>query len=545
MKKLFVLLLLCCYNATSLHAQQCLSLPDVDAISFNGAGYNIDVYTKIGPDQYSRKSLELKSKETILDKSSNMNPIKWSLNSHEDTLNRKDIDDSQEKFIEAKDLHTADFNSYIGKAFTVNDNGKWKREGRKSTYVLKFLRPELAIMQQLVYEDGKHVYNYSTLSSDIPDSVVTWRSTNTKQLIPLVLEIKGGKRIFLLYDRYIPYMIFPSPEGGIIYNSLDRLKPVEIEDAGEKYNGSKPYDFQYFNIKRHYGVQQTETGKYILLDQLGQNVLKEEYDSIKYDSRFIIAQRGNECDVFNLYLDKLNIGKPKVVKEVADTQVGCIEVLNEKGAVYYDEMGQEIGSPDKRWIGLCGTVPHWEHTILKKKGYYQLQIYTNGPGTPIDKDERYWLSDLLPTDSVAFLDGQKSFHRTGNSWIIGEIDMHPEWIRVGRKGKFGIVAYEYKQPKNVKPKLITKRVYDWDEKTEIYPTVKVTGKIIFPIDNDSIIMQSDGLIYFYKDNKVGIFPRDKAPVYDEIKQTTRSFYHITKNGIPGWLDIKTDKEYWE
>ena len=67
---------------------------------------------------------------------------------------------------------------------------------------------------------------------------------NTDQLIPLVLEIKGGKKIFLLYDRYIPYMIFPSPEGGIIYSSLDRLNPVEIEDAREKYDGSKPYDFQ-------------------------------------------------------------------------------------------------------------------------------------------------------------------------------------------------------------------------------------------------------------------------------------------------------------
>ena len=216
MKKLFVLLLFCCYNATSMHAQQCLSLPDVDAISFNGAGYNIDVYTKIGPDQYSRKSLELKSKETILDKSSRMNLIEWKLNSYKDTLNRKDIDESQEKFIEAKDLHTADFNSYVGKSFTINDNGKWKRKKEKSTYVLKFLRPELAIIQQLVYEDGKRIYNYSTLSSDIPDSVVTWRSMNTDQLIPLVLEIKGGKRIFLLYDRYIPYMIFPSPEGGII-----------------------------------------------------------------------------------------------------------------------------------------------------------------------------------------------------------------------------------------------------------------------------------------------------------------------------------------
>lgn len=130
MKKLFVLMLLCCYHATNMHAQQYFSLPDIDAISFNGSGYNIDVYTKIGPDQYSRKILQLKSKETILDKSSNMNLIKWDLNSYKDTLSRKDIDDSQEKFIEAKDLHTADFNSYIGKAFTINDNGKWKRKKR-------------------------------------------------------------------------------------------------------------------------------------------------------------------------------------------------------------------------------------------------------------------------------------------------------------------------------------------------------------------------------------------------------------------------------
>lgn len=71
------------------------------------------------------------------------------------------------------------------------------------------------------------------------------------------------------------------------------------------------------------------------------------------------------------------------------------------------------------------------------------------------------------------------------------------------------------------------------------------GKTVFPINNDSIIMRPDGLIYFYKDKKVGLFPRDKAPVYDEIKKVTGSFYHIVKNGISGWLDIKTDEEYWE
>ena len=77
----------------------------------------------------------------------------------------------------------------------------------------------------------------------------------------------------------------------------------------------------------------------------------------------------------------------------------------------------------------------------------------------------------------------------------------------------------------------------------VYPTLKITGKTILPINNDSIIMRSDGLIYFYKGKKVGLYPRDKTPTYDEIKQVTTSFYHIVKNGISSWFDFKTGKEY--
>ena len=79
----------------------------------------------------------------------------------------------------------------------------------------------------------------------------------------------------------------------------------------------------------------------------------------------------------------------------------------------------------------------------------------------------------------------------------------------------------------------------------VCPTLKIRGKTILPINNDSIIMRSDGLIYFYKDKKAGLFPLNKVPVYDEITQETESFYRIVKNGITGWLDIKTDKEYWK
>lgn len=48
MKKLLVLVILCCYHATSLYAQQTISLPNADAISFDCYGNNFELYTKIG-----------------------------------------------------------------------------------------------------------------------------------------------------------------------------------------------------------------------------------------------------------------------------------------------------------------------------------------------------------------------------------------------------------------------------------------------------------------------------------------------------------------
>ena len=57
-------------------------------------------------------------------------------------------------------------------------------------------------------------------------------------------------------------------------------------------------------------------------------------------------------------------------------------------------------------------------------------------------------------------------------------------------------------------------------------------------------MRPDGCVYIYKDGKVGLFPSNKAPVYDKLEQRTLSFYYIKKDGIEGWLDIKTNNEYF-
>ena len=542
MKKLLVLIILCCYHAASLYAQQTIPLPDADAISFDCYGNNIEVYTKIGPEQYTRQSLQVEEK-TRLDKSPNIMLIGWNINPHKDTVSRKDFDKLPKKFIEAKDLHAIDWDSYLGMSFTMNDSEESKSETDNSTYVLNFLRQDLAVILPLANRNGMGANSNCSLSSHTAGSVIASPSTRSEYFVPLILKLKEGKKVLLLYNSGVEYMMFPCSGGWQMFEFDKNLNSREPTIAAKECNEVKSYNLRYFNKKTFYSVQQTESGKYRLFNSFGQDVLKEEYDSINNHYCFTIAKRGNDIHVFNLYNKKLNIGKAKVAREVKTfSSVGCIEILNEEGAYYYDEMGNKLKHPIMGSIGVCGTVSRWTHNILKNKGNYQVQIYTSYPGAPYE-DERYWLSGLLPTDVVTFLDGEKSFFQSENSSLCGDIDVRPEWIRVGRKGKFGIIAYEYKRKKDVKPKLVTKRMYNWNNKILVYPPIKVVGKTIFPINNDSIIMRPDGLIYFYKDKKVGLFPRDKVPVYDKIKKVTDSFYYIVKKGIPGWLDIKTNREY--
>ena len=116
---------------------------------------------------------------------------------------------------------------------------------------------------------------------------------------------------------------------------IDAHKDTLSKKGIDKYqeNDAKSYEFQLFNKKDYYGIKKTETGKYRLMDLAGQDVLKEEYDSIYFGLSFIIAERDNHIDVFTPQLNKLNIGKAKVVREIKESVVGCMEILNETGGL--------------------------------------------------------------------------------------------------------------------------------------------------------------------------------------------------------------------
>ena len=542
-KNIFLFLFFYCM-ATSLYAQQRLSLPDVDAIGYDVDGSWIDLYKKVGTDRYAQRRLQIDRKKIRISKASAAYQMVWDLYSCNDTLSRNDIEKARERFVDVDNLRPIALENYIGKTFDIKEGGKWKRNDEKSNYVLKFLRADLAFAQLLRYAKAdRYSYSVTTTSSCVPDSVTTWRGVS-QPLNPLFLEMKGGKTVLLFAYRTFDYLLLPTIKGDQFVKLSRECQPAELTAAGNKYDAAAPYDFMNIVLKDFLNVKKTDEGRCQLVNAFGENMLKQDYDSIVCGTRFIIAHTKKGVDVYNLYLQKLDLGNVLVAYEIPNCMIGCINVLNEKGAFYYDEMGKKMKNPWKIQFEVCGTVPFWTYSLLKKHGQYQLKYYTAGPGVTCEEDKRYVLSDCQPTDSISFLDGKKEYRRTGNSWILGDLDVRPEWISVGRKGKFGILAYDYKQPNDVEPKEGTVKYGDWERPLETYPVRTLKGETILPMVYDSIMMHNDGYIYFYKDGKVGIYSYTDTPVYDELEQSTRYFYHIVKDGVSGWLDLKTNKEHY-
>lgn len=542
-KNIFLFLFFYCM-ATSLYAQQRLSLPDVDAIGYDVDGSWIDLYKKVGTDRYAQRRLQIDRKKIRISKASAAYQMVWDLYSCNDTLSRNDIEKARERFVDVDNLRPIALESYVGKTFDIKEGGNWKRNEENSSYVLKFLRPDLAFVQLLRYAKAdRYAYSVITTSSCVPDSVTTWRGVS-QPLNPLVLEMKGGKTVLLFAYRTFDYLLLPTIKSDQFVKLSRECQPAELTEAGNKYDAAAPYDFMNIVLKDFLNVKKTDEGRCQLVNAFGENMLKQDYDSIICGDRFIIAHTKKGVDVYNLYLQKLDLGNALVAYEIPNCMIGCINVLNRNGDFYYDEMGKKMKNPWKIQFEVCGTVPHWTYSLLKKRGQHQLKYYTGGPGVTCEEDKRYVLSDCQPSDSLTFLDGKKEYRCNGNSWFLGDLDVRPEWIRVGRNGKFGILAYDYKLPNDVEPKEGTVKYGDWERPLETYPVRTLKGETILPMVYDSIMMHNDGYIYFYKGGKVGIYSYNDTPVYDKLEQSTRYFYHIVKDGVSGWLDLKTNKEHY-
>lgn len=548
MKHIVALLITLCLLSIETKAQQTLSFPDVDAIGYSDNPYDIVLYTAVGPNKYRKRILTTDSKSAFVEKGSEMNIDYWKALKEKDIMTKEEILAQKNNFLKVSDIPSTSLNDYIGKIFFINEDGAWRREGQGTSLILKFIQHNTASIQEVYYGTERDQYNQKVTSISLPEKKEMWRIDRATHYTPLILKFKDNKQIIVLKSTWggsFNYLLIPGSKKDILINSSSSYPAAELKEETEKYAETKPYDFTQYFIKRYYGLRKTENNKVQLINRLGENVLGEDYDHISYADRFIIAQTKDKIDVFNLYLNKLNLGKIKVAREVPRSVCGRIEVLNDEGAGYYDEFQQKASKPIRRILGVCGTVDHWSYEIVNEKGVYMMQKKTTGPGWGYQEKVKFILTDCQPGDSVSIIDGSKNFSYNANYGINGEIKINPSLIKVGRNGKFGILHYDYHLDKNIQPQIVANKPDNYPLEFHYYPTQKVKGEILLPIENDSIIMQQDGMILFYKDGKIGIFGRDKTPVFEELTQQTKSFYYFRKDGKEGWIDRETDTEYFK
>ena len=548
MKHIVALLITLCLLSIETKAQQTLSFPDVDAIGYSDNPYDIVLYTAVGPNKYCKRILTTDSKSAFVEKGSEMNIDYWKALKEKDIMTKEEILAQKNNFLKVSDIPSTSLNDYIGKIFFINEDGAWRREGQGTSLILKFIQHNTASIQEVYYGTERDQYNQKVTSISLPEKKEMWRIDRATHYTPLILKFKDNKQIIVLKSTWggsFNYLLIPGSKKDILINRSSSYPAAELKEETEKFAETKPYDFTQYFIKRYYGLRKTENNKVQLINRLGENVLGEDYDHISYADRFIIAQTKDKIDVFNLYLNKLNLGKIKVAREVPRSVYGRIEVLNDEGAAYYDEFQQKASKPIRRILGVCGTVSHWSYDIVNEKGVYMMQKTSTGPGWGYQEKVKFILTDCQPGDSVSIIDGSKNFSYNANYGINGEIAINPSLIKVGRNGKFGILRYNYDFDKNIQPKIVANKPDHYPLELHYYPTQKVKGEILLPIENDSIIMQQDGMILFYKDGKIGIFGRDKTPVFEELTQQTKSFYYFRKDGKEGWIDRETDTEYFK
>lgn len=548
MKHIVALLITLCLLSIETKAQQTLSFPDVDAIGYSDNPYDIVLYTAVGPNKYCKRILTTDSKSAFVEKGSEMNIDYWKALKEKDIMTKEEILAQKNNFLKVSDIPSTSLNDYIGKIFFINEDGAWRREGQGTSLILKFIQHNTASIQEVYYGTERDQYNQKVTSISLPEKKEMWRIDRATHYTPLILKFKDNKQIIVLKSTWggsFNYLLIPGSKKDILINRSSSYPAAELKEETEKYAETKPYDFTQYFIKRYYGLRKTENNKVQLINRLGENVQGEDYDHISYDDRFIIAQTKDKIDVFNLYLNKLNLGKIKVAREVPRSVCGRIEVLNDEGAGYYDEFQQKASKPIRRILGVCGTVSHWSYDIVNEKGVYMMQKTSTGPGWGYQEKVKFILTDCQPGDSVSIINGSKKFSYNANYGINGEIAINPSLIKVGRNGKFGILRYDYDFDKNIQPKIVANKPDHYPLELHYYPTQKVKGKVLLPIENDSIVMQQDGMILFYKDGKIGIFGRDKTPVFEELTQQTKSFYYFRKDGKEGWIDRETGTEYFK
>ena len=508
---------------TSLaQAQKETSTRHINILAYDSDG-GLYFYAQKQKDKFLELEFE-SQKDENLDTDTEVYDLKLVHYNEENLETLSEIQEDDKQIIYLKDIQRTTPSDFVGKTFNTlpaiyNEDTQ--------TIIVKILNPHLALLCDIDTEEEN------------PYQRKDYYSLHT-------IHLKKGRNIYLLSDGgNIEGFIVPLKDKTLFLTNRETtvLAPTQ-------YPSSYKDDFIDYKPEKHLIV--CPKGKrYELMNTYKEKVLSGRYDTIYYNKFGIIARRGSKFTLYDSYLQKKAF---KQMRSVYFYRNG-IEMLNNQGAAYYTISGERIEKFPKIHYSLCGTVYESRYSLKKdpKKSehpHYMLYGF-GGPASDFEAERRNYLSDRSADETLSFIDGSRYFVWDDNDFFTDSIYSNPELIRVQQGNKYGLFKYNYQ-------KISEKELYiegieenkeneeenSYKRNVRKYASAHLTGEEQLPIIYDNIQQHKDGLIYFYKDNKIGIYPQHKKVLYEKIEPQTHSFYHIVKKGKKGYLDIRTMKEFF-
>ena len=507
---------------TSLaQAQKETSTRHIDILAYNSYG-GLYFYAQKQKDKFSELEFDAQEDEN-LDTDTEVYDLKLVDYNEEILETLGEIKENDNKIIYLKDIQRTTPSDFVGKFFKTLP----PIYDQNTQTIVKILNPHLALLCDIDTEEEN------------PYQRKDYYALHT-------IHLKKGRNIYLLSDGgNIEGFIVPLKDKTLFLT--DRETTVL---APTQFPSSYKDDFIDYEPEEHL-ILRPKGKRYELMNTYKEKVLSGRYDTIYYDKFGVIARRGSKFTLYDSYLQKKSF---KGMRSAYFYRDG-IEMLNKQGAAYYTIEGERIEKFPKISYSLCGTVYETRYSLKKdpeksENPHYMLYGF-GGFASKFEAEKRNYLSDRSADETLSFINGSRYFEWDENDFFVDNIYHHPKLIRVQRGNKYGLFKYNYQE---ISEKELYIEGIEEDKENEEensfkrnvrkYPSAHLIGEEQLPIIYDNIQQHKDGLIYFYKDNKIGIYPQHKKVIYEKIDPQTHSFYQIVKKGKKGYLDIRTMKEYF-
>ena len=395
------------------------------------------------------------------------------------------------------------YSDFQGKVWTIKTNKS------NLTDIFRFLNPSTIAWQALRESKEKGAFSYQIPTAQGTKSFLSNPTISRKREYylydfgVLTMDFGAGKRAYFYcplienpdVERDPPiYSFIPLEEQTLTFPYYGRLEAVATEVN---------YCIDLENNPINSFQKVCEGGRCNLINHFGQKLLPKSYSYISTNGYIIIAEEGNDIDIYNGYHQKMNLGTVKA----AHFYDKGVEVLNEHGVNYYNVFSQVVKEFPDTSIPMCGNGEwEWGYFVRKNKytGSYSLESFYH----------KHPLADRSPDEEVHALKAIKGNDNTVQAYLSVE-----------KNSCKGLYMYNFTEGR--------------DE--------KITGRELLPMAYDVIYYHAtfnhQPFFYIEKEGKKGFYPPQKDPIYDRLEQVSAYFYRFERDGIKGYLDSFSFKEF--